>query len=97
MVWYQHRYKVVRGKTIRTGGVIYKHLEDARKEARRQLSIRDDIKDNRIEIWTTHGINESPSREDNMFVEAVERRLKSNYTKKKTPKTNEFGLNWNLR
>ena len=72
-------------------------ITDARKEARRQLSIRDDIKDNRIEIWTTHGINESPSREDNMFVEAVERRLKSNYTKKKTPKTNEFGLNWNLR
>lgn len=97
MVWYQHRYKVVRGKTIRTGAVIYKHLEDARAEARRQLSIRDDIKDNRIEIWTTHGIYENPSREDNMFVEAVERRLKTNYTKKKPSKTNAFGLDLNLR
>lgn len=94
MVWYQLRFRYLRGKVYHTGGVIYKNLEDARKEANRLLSVRDDIRDGRIEIWTTQGIYETRSPDD-MFVEAVVKRSRNNHTKRS--KTNEFGLDLNLR
>ncbi len=103
MVWYQLRYRYPRGRIYHTGGVVYKNLEDARKEANRLLAIRDDIRDDRIEIWAIPfyiGYLKSQSvydgrSPDDMFVEAVVKRLKSSRSNK--PKTNEFGLDLNLR
>ena len=94
MVWYQLRFKYPRGRVYHTGGVIYKNLEDARKEANRLLSIRDDIRGNRVEIWATQSVYDARSPDD-MFVEAVVKRPKSN--KSNRPKTNGFGLDLNLR
>ncbi len=94
MVWYQLRYRYSRGKVYHTGGVVYKILEDAREEANRLLSIRDDIRDNRIEIWATQSVYDGRSPDD-MFVEAVVKRSRNKYTKRL--KTNEFGLDLNLR
>ena len=94
MVWYQLRFKHPRGRVYHTGGVVYKNLEDARKEANRLLSVRDDIRDNRVEIWTTQSAYETRSMDD-MFVEAVVKRPKSSRSNR--PKTNGFGLDLNLR
>lgn len=103
MVWYQLRYRYPRDRVYHTGGVVYKNLEDARKEANRLLAIRDDIRDNRVEIWAIPfyiGYLKSQSVDDgrlsdDMFVEAVVKRPKSN--KSNRPKTNGFGLDFNLR
>ena len=103
MVWYQLRYRYPRGRVYHTGGVVYKNLEDARKEANRLLSVRDDIRDDRVEIWAipfyigylkSQSAYETRSLDD-MFVEAVVKRSKSSKSNK--PKTNGFGLDLNLR
>ena len=75
MVWYELRYKPYRARTVYTSGVVFKHIEDARKTALDMFD-RMKIQGDKIEIWAVKSYLSSGFHKDDMFVETIYKRKK---------------------